>query len=51
MTAGVRGHGHNGENALRAEAATLAEALQLACGQARAVGMLAPAAERKRGTR
>ena len=43
--------GHNGENALRAEAASLAEALRLACGQARAVGMLAPAAERKRGTR
>jgi hypothetical protein len=35
---------HNGENALHAEAATLGEALRLACGQARAVGMLAPAA-------
>ena len=43
--------GSNGENVLRTEAATLAEALRLACGQARAVGMLAPAAERKRGTR
>ena len=36
--------GTNGENALGVEAATLAEALRLACGQARAVGMLAPAA-------
>jgi hypothetical protein len=43
--------GTNGENALHGEEATLAEALRLACGQARAVGMLAPAAERKRGTR
>ena len=43
--------GTNGENALRAEAATLAEALRLACGQARAVGMLAPAGEREWGTR
>jgi hypothetical protein len=43
--------GHNGENALRAEAATLAEALRLACGQARAVGMLAPAAVSARGRR
>jgi hypothetical protein len=43
--------GTNGENALGVEAATLAEALRLACGQARAVGMPAPAAERKRGTR
>jgi hypothetical protein len=34
--------GTNGENALRAEAATLAEALRLACGQARAVSKLAP---------
>jgi hypothetical protein len=34
--------GTNGENALRAEGPTLAEALRLACGQARAVGMLAP---------
>ena len=33
--------GTNGENALRAEAPTLAEALRLACTQARAVGMLA----------
>ena len=49
MTAGVRGHGHNGENALPAEAATLAEALRLACGQARAVGLLAPAADGDRG--
>jgi hypothetical protein len=39
----------NGENALRAEAATLAEALRLACGQARAVGMPAPAAGRGEG--
>jgi hypothetical protein len=37
--------GTNGENALRAEAATLAEALRLACGQARMVGMLAPLRE------
>jgi hypothetical protein len=36
--------GHNGENVLRAEGATLAGALRLACGQALAVGMLAPAA-------
>jgi hypothetical protein len=36
--------GTKGENALGVEAATLAEALRLACGQARAVGMLAPAA-------
>jgi hypothetical protein len=36
--------GTNGENALSAEEATLAEALRLACGQARAVGMLAPSA-------
>jgi hypothetical protein len=43
--------GTNGENALRTEGATLAEALRLACGQARAVGMLAPAAERERGRR
>jgi hypothetical protein len=41
--------GTNGENALRAEAATLAEALRLACGQARAVGMLATVAARERG--
>jgi hypothetical protein len=34
--------GSNGENVLRTEAATLAEALRLACGQARAVGRLAP---------
>jgi hypothetical protein len=33
--------GTNGENALRAEGPALAEALRLACGQARAVGMLA----------
>jgi hypothetical protein len=37
--------GHNGENALRADRPTLAEALRLACGQARAVGMLAPPRE------
>jgi hypothetical protein len=43
--------GTNGENALRTWAATLAEALRLACGQARAVGMLAPSAERERGRR
>ena len=43
--------GHNGENALRAEAASLAEALRLACGQARAVGMLAPAAAGAGGRR
>ena len=36
--------GTNGENALSAERPTLGEALRLACGQARAVGMLAPAA-------
>ena len=36
--------GANGENVIRAEGVTLAEALRLACGQARAVGMLAPAA-------
>src|SRR5262249_36829881 len=36
--------GANGENALSAGAATLSEALRLACGQARAVGTLAPAA-------
>jgi hypothetical protein len=40
--------GRNGENALRAEGATLAEALRLACGQARAVGMLAPPTRRTR---
>jgi hypothetical protein len=33
--------GTNGENAIRAEGPTLAEALRLACGQARAVGMQA----------
>jgi hypothetical protein len=43
--------GTNGENALSAEAATLAEALRLACGQARAVGMLAPTAFRAGGRR
>jgi hypothetical protein len=43
--------GINGENALPAEGPTLAEALRLACGQARAVGMLAPAAERERSRR
>ena len=43
--------GTNGENALSAEATTLAEALRLACDQARAVGMLAPAGEREWGTR
>ena len=43
--------GTKGENALGVEAATLAEALRLACGQARAVGMLAPAGEREWGTR
>ena len=43
--------GTNGENALGVEAATLAEALRLACGQARAIGTLAPAAERERGKR
>jgi hypothetical protein len=42
---------HNGENALSAEGSTLAEALRLACGQARAVGMLAPAGEREWGRR
>jgi hypothetical protein len=41
--------GTNGENALRAEAPTLAEALLLACGQARAVGMLARAAVKAGG--
>jgi hypothetical protein len=40
--------GTNRENALRTWAATLAEALRLACDQARAVGTLAPAAERVR---
>jgi hypothetical protein len=35
--------GTNGENALIARAATLEEAYRLACAQARAVGMLAPA--------
>lgn len=39
--------GTNGGNALRADGPTLAEALRLACGQARAVGMLAPAAGRR----
>jgi hypothetical protein len=43
--------GTNGENAFGVEAATLAEALRLACGQARAVGMLAPAGEREWGRR
>jgi hypothetical protein len=43
--------GTNGENALGVEAATLAEALRLACGQARALGMLAPAGEREWGRR
>jgi hypothetical protein len=38
--------GANGEYALRSEAATLAEALRLACEQARAVGMLAPPTRR-----
>jgi hypothetical protein len=33
--------GHNGENALRAEGELLADMLRVACGQARAVGMLA----------
>ena len=41
--------GTNGENALGVEAATLAEALWLACGQARAVGTLAPAGRTGRG--
>jgi len=41
--------GTNGENALGVEAATLAEALRLACGQARAVGTLAPAGRTGRG--
>jgi hypothetical protein len=35
--------GANGENGLLAHAATLEEAYRLACVQARAVGMLAPA--------
>jgi hypothetical protein len=35
--------GTNGENALLARGATLEEAYRLACVQARAVGMLAPA--------
>jgi hypothetical protein len=43
--------GTNGENALGVEAATLAEALRLACGQARAVGMLAPPAVGSGGRR
>ena len=43
--------GHNGENALRAVAPTLGEALRLACGQARAGGMLEPAGEREWGRR
>jgi hypothetical protein len=43
--------GANGENALSAEGPTLAEALRLACGQARAVGMLAPAAAGAGGRR
>jgi hypothetical protein len=43
--------GTNGENALRAEAASLAGALRLACGQAHAVGMLAPAGGTRRGRR
>ncbi len=43
--------GTNGGNALRGEAATLAEALRLACGQARAVGLLAPGAVRAGGPR
>jgi hypothetical protein len=37
--------GTNGENVLLAHAATLEEAYRLACVQARAVGMLAPARE------
>jgi hypothetical protein len=37
--------GTNGENALLARGATLEEAYRLACVQARAVGMLAPARE------
>ena len=37
--------GTNGENVLIACAATLEEAYRLACAQARAVGMLAPARE------
>jgi hypothetical protein len=41
--------GTNGENVIRAEGRALAEALRLACGQARAVGMLAPAADGGRG--
>ena len=36
--------GSNGENAVRAEGRTQAEAWWRACEQARAVGMLAPAA-------
>ena len=36
--------GSNGENAARAEGRAQAEAWWRACGQARAVGMLAPAA-------
>jgi hypothetical protein len=43
--------GTNGENALRAVAPTLGEALRLACGQARAGGMLEPAGEREWGRR
>jgi hypothetical protein len=37
--------GTNGENVLLACAETLEEAYRLACAQARAVGMLAPARE------
>jgi hypothetical protein len=43
--------GTNGENALSAERPTLGEALRLACGQARAAGMLAPAAAQAGGRR
>jgi hypothetical protein len=43
--------GTNGENGLRTEGRTLAAALRLACEQARAVGMLAPAAISAEGRR
>jgi hypothetical protein len=43
--AASQGDGTNGENVLLASAATLEEAYRLACVQARAVGMLAPARE------
>jgi hypothetical protein len=43
--------GTNGGNSLRPEAATLAEALRLACDQARAVSMPGPAAVHAGGRR